>query len=169
MAKLDVKIDDLVAILAEQIIKDYKYTDDLVFIGIKSRGDEIAKRIVAYLKVEIPVFDIRISFYSDDLTQLSDQPKIIFSHIKESLDQKQLIIVDDVFYTGATVLACINHLKTEFSPANIRVAALVKRDGSKIPYPLDYFGYYVDLSLNQYVKVQIAEVEGVDSISVNTK
>jgi pyrimidine operon attenuation protein/uracil phosphoribosyltransferase len=165
---LELKVDDLIKALFNKIDADNNITN-LAFLGIKSRGDIIGKKIIDLFNkkyhTNFVLNTLRVSFYKDDLTILSPQPIISEIDIKQDLNNKTLIIIDDVFYSGKSTAVAIAHLKQQFA-VNIKIATLVERPGNLSAHKLSYHGLFLDLDEKQYVKVSLLEKEGHNSIII---
>ncbi len=127
--------------LAKEIAKK-EGIEDLVFIGIKRRGDILARRLAGLIKKEkkIEVGAIDITFYRDDLDLASPAPIVRGSEINFSLNDKVCIIVDDVIFTGRTIRAALQEILDYGRPKKIRLCVLVDREGRELPIQPDYWG-----------------------------
>lgn len=154
--------------LTDEILE--KNTDsDFVLVGVRSRGDEVAERILAQLKakgvqVEMGVLDI--SLYRDDLAHLNSNPKLQGSEIPFTVDGAKIIIVDDVLFTGRTVRSAIDALMDYGRPAKIELAVLIDRGHRELPFAPDYVGVKLDTHRMDYVDVKLKGSDGVDSVDV---
>ncbi|MBK1830886.1 bifunctional pyr operon transcriptional regulator/uracil phosphoribosyltransferase PyrR [Verrucomicrobiaceae bacterium R5-34] len=142
---------------------------DFVLVGLRSRGDEVAERILAQLtgqglNVEMGVLDI--SLYRDDLAHLSSNPKLQGSDIPFTVDGAKIILVDDVLFTGRTVRSAIDALMDYGRPSKIELAVLIDRGHRELPFAPDYVGITLDTQRMDYVDVKLKGSDGLDSVEV---
>jgi len=153
--------------IANEIIEQNKL-DDIVLVGIQTRGIHIAKRLKQKIKeienTNIPVETLDIKFYRDDLEKISEEPEIKVSRFKLDLTNKVVIIVDDVLYTGRTVRAAIDAIMDASRPKAIRLAILVDRGHRELPIRADHIGKNIPTSRKENVKVHLNEVDDVEEI-----
>jgi len=157
--------------IAHEIIEKNKGTNDLVIIGIQRRGIHIAQRIANRIKlednVEIPVGSLDIGFYKDDLSTISDNPIVKGYSINFSINNKVVILVDDVLYTGRTIRTSIDLLLELGKPSCIQLAELIDRGHRELPIRADYSGKNVPTSTDEVVNVKILEVDGCDEVIIS--
>ncbi len=149
---------------------------NLVFIGIQSRGDKIAERLRSLLHIklkrdntfsqDIPLGVLNVNFYRDDLGKNHDSPLVKAAHIDFDIDGKHVILVDDVFYTGRTVRAALDAIFEHGRPSKISMLTLIKRTGRELPVLPEFVGLDLKVGDGDYVKVQLKEVEGEDLVSI---
>lgn len=154
-----------------EIIERNKGIEDLVLVGIKTRGIYIARRIADRLKqiesVDIPVGELDISLYRDDVhTSDGREPEINGSNIPVSIEGKQVILVDDVLYTGRTIRAALDALMDIARPRKISLAVLVDRGHRELPIRADFVGKNIPTSLDEQIKVEVEELDGLDKVSI---
>ena len=153
--------------ISHEIIEKNKGTDGLVIIGVKTRGVPLALRIVHRIEeiegVRLPVGNIDITFYRDDLQRKSERPVI---HQLDALDvkNKTVIIVDDVVFTGRTCRAAIEAIIDQGRPNKIQFAALIDRGHRELPLRPDFVGKNVPTSASEIVHVHFSEVDGEDRV-----
>lgn len=156
--------------IAHEIIEKNKDVEDLVIVGIKRRGYPLAKRIAENIqKIEgksIPVGSVDITLYRDDLSKKYDQPKIEDENIAVDVENKKVIIVDDVIYTGRTVRAAIDAIFHNGRPKMIQLAVVVDRGHRELPIRADYVGKNIPTSKNELVSVEVEELDGVDAVKI---
>lgn len=156
--------------IAHEIIEKNKDVDDLVIVGIKRRGYPLAKRIAKNIQdIEgklIPVGSVDITLYRDDLSKKYDQPKIKDDNINVDVENKKVIIVDDVIYTGRTARAAIDAIFHNGRPNMIQLAVIVDRGHRELPIRADYVGKNIPTSKNELVSVEVEELDGVDSVKI---
>ena len=156
--------------IARQIAEHHGSIDDLVLIGIVRRGANLAERIAALLNengaLRVPVGTLDISSYRDDGKGISGDPRLLGRHIAFSLDDRQVVLVDDVLYTGRTIRAALTALADLGRPASVELAALVDRGEHELPIRADYVGRNIAAPRGQRVYVKLSEVDGVDAVLI---
>lgn len=156
--------------IAHEIIEKNKDVEDLVIVGVKRRGYPLAKRIAESIQnIEgqlVPVGSVDITLYRDDLSKKYDQPKIKDENIDVDVENKKVIIVDDVIYTGRTVRAAIDAIFHNGRPRMIQLAVVVDRGHRELPIRADYVGKNIPTSKNELVSVEVEEFDGVDSVKI---
>lgn len=154
--------------IAHEIVEKNKGTDDLVIIGVRTRGVPLAKRLAKKIdefeNVKIPVGILDITLYRDDLSMVAHQPIVHKTEISFDIDDKKVILVDDVLYTGRTVRAALDALIDLGRPHAIQLAILVDRGHRELPIRADYVGKNLPTSNDEVVSVNLEEVDGLDSI-----
>ncbi len=152
----------------QQRFINWNKLDDIVLVGIQTRGIHIAKRLKQKIKeienTNIPVETLDIKFYRDDLEKISDEPEIKVPRFKLDLTNKVVIIVDDVLYTGRTVRAAIDAIMDASRPKAIRLAILVDRGHRELPIRADHIGKNIPTSRKENVQVHLNEVDDVEEI-----
>ncbi len=165
-----VGIQRAVTRIAHEIVERNKGLDDLVLIGLRSRGVDLARRIAKDLKVigggEIPVGALDVTLYRDDLGKVGPQPVVRKTEIPFSINEKRVILIDDVLYTGRTVRAALDSLIDLGRPRLIQLAVLVDRGHREVPIRADYVGKNVPTSHQEQVQVLLAEEDGVDKVLI---
>ncbi len=157
--------------LLDQLAKEISANnnlEDLVFIGIKRKGDILAERLNTRLDTKIPIGAIKINLYRDDLQANNADAIIQDIDIPFSLKDKNVIIVDDVLYTGRTIRVAINALLSQAErPKSIKLAVLVDRGGRELPFYADYIGHSIDLEgTNKYIYVKITTIDDENAVYV---
>lgn len=154
-----------------EIIEQNKGTQDLVLIGIKTRGEFIARRIAEQMAklegAQVPVVPLDISGYRDDLQ--AGQPATesqINGSLPVKIDDQRVILVDDVFYTGRTVRAAMDALMDQGRPRQIAVAVLIDRGHREMPIRPDFVGKNVPTASKERIKVNMTEVDPVDNVEL---
>ncbi|MEW8956800.1 bifunctional pyr operon transcriptional regulator/uracil phosphoribosyltransferase PyrR [Clostridium sp.] len=159
--------------VSHEIIEKNKGTEDIVFVGIKRRGYPIANRIAENIKkfedVEIPVGQVDITLYRDDLDNVSDLPTVNSKEIGVCVQGKKVILIDDVLYTGRTVRAAIDAIMDSGRPSSIQLAVLIDRGHRELPIRADYVGKNIPTSKEEIVSVEILEIDGEDSVKIYEK
>ncbi len=164
-------IDRSLTRLAHEIIEKNKGTENLVIMGILTRGvplsERIAKKIQEIEKVKVQVSSIDISMYRDDLSKVKDEPIVNKKSLAEiDINNKTVILVDDVIYTGRTVRAAMDALMDIGRPKKIQLAVLVDRGHRELPIRPDFIGKNVPTSKNEIVKVRLNETDKLDEVSI---
>ncbi|MFD1428751.1 bifunctional pyr operon transcriptional regulator/uracil phosphoribosyltransferase PyrR [Lacticaseibacillus mingshuiensis] len=155
-----------------EIIEQNKDLDQLVIIGIKTRGIYLAQRIAARLKqlegLDVPVGELDIRLYRDDVHKADHrmQPDVTGSNIPESINDKHVILVDDVIFTGRTVRAALDALMDLGRPKKISLAVLVDRGHRELPIRPDFVGKNIPTSHHEEINVSVKEIDGQDGISI---
>ena len=157
-----------------EIIERHKGIDDIVLIGIKTRGIYLANRIAERLKQlegkEVPVGEIDITLYRDDNHEIKkDEPTINASDVPFSIENKEVILVDDVIFTGRTIRAALDAIMDLGRPDKISLAVLVDRGHRGLPIRADYVGKNIPTSKSEQITVSVEEVDGSDRISIKNK
>ena len=157
-----------------EIIERHKGIDDIVLIGIKTRGSYLANRIAERLKQlegkEVPVGEIDITLYRDDNHEIKkDEPTINASDVPFSIENKEVILVDDVIFTGRTIRAALDAIMDLGRPDKISLAVLVDRGHRELPIRADYVGKNIPTSKSEQITVSVEEVDGSDRILIKNK
>ena len=156
--------------ISHEIIEKNKDVDDLVIIGVKRRGYPLAKRIAKNIEniegKSVPVDSVDITLYRDDLSKKYDQPKIEDENIEVDVENKKVVIIDDVIYTGRTVRAAIDAIFKNGRPKMIQLAVVVDRGHRELPIRADYVGKNIPTSKDELVSVEVEEFDGVDAVKI---
>ncbi len=156
--------------IAREIAEHHGGIDNLALVGIVRRGANLAERIAALLNENdgrrVPVGTLDISSYRDDGKGISGDPRLLGRHIPFSLDDRHVVLVDDVLYTGRTVRAALTALADLGRPQSVELAALVDRGERELPIRADYIGKNIMAPEGQRVYVKLSEVDGVDAVLI---
>jgi len=156
--------------VAHEIVEKNKGLDNVVLIGVQRRGVPMAQRLQKYLmeieNKEVPVGELDITLYRDDLTLKADQPIVGRTHIPFDVAGKKIILVDDVLYTGRTVRAALDALIDMGRPQNIQVVVMIDRGHRELPIRADYVGKNVPTSSKEVIHVKLTEIDGVDQVVI---
>ena len=167
----EVEIKRAISRIAHEIIEKNKGIDSILLIGIQRRGVPLAKRIAQEIaKVEnkeIPVGILDITFYRDDLSMLSEHPIVNATDIGFNINDKIIILVDDVLYTGRTVRAAIDAIMDLGRPKMIQLATLIDRGHRELPIRADYVGKNVPTSKDELVNVMLSEIDGINKVVIS--
>ncbi len=156
--------------LAHEILDRNKGTQGLVLVGIKRRGDILARRLAWQIreitKKSLKVGTLDITLYRDDFTTIAAQPVVHKTEINFNLNGKKLILVDDVLFTGRTIRAAIDELIDFGRPALIQLVVLIDRGHRELPIRADYVGKNLPTSLKEIVAVRLKELDKVDEVVI---
>lgn len=159
--------------IAYEIMERNKGTDDLVIIGIQKKGVDLARLIIEKIEetegTEIPLGSLDITFYRDDLTRLNEHPVVMGNDIAFSIEDKKIILIDDVLYSGRTIRAAIEELFDMGRPAKVELAVLVDRGNRELPICADYTGRYVPTSEEEYINVEIDNIGRVGRVTLHNR
>ncbi len=156
--------------ISHEIIEKNTNVDDLLLIGILSRGEPIANRIRSNIKkitsknVKTGLLDI--TFHRDDFRERLVVPQVKGTSIDVDINDKVLVLVDDVLYTGRTIRAAMDELNTFGRPSKIQLAVLVDRGHREVPIRADYVGANIPTHEGEHVKVELLEVDNSDTVSL---
>ena len=160
----------IVTRIAHEIVERNKGVEDLVLVGIRRRGVPLAKRMVEKIKEfeGRPPYEgsLDITLYRDDLSTLAHQPVVGSSEIPIDINNKIVVLVDDVLYTGRTARAAMDALIDIGRPRAIQLAVVIDRGHRELPIRADYVGKNVPTSRREVIGVKVAELDGVDSVVI---
>ena len=158
--------------IAHEIVERNRGVDDLALVGIRTRGVPLARRLAKIIhevsRQDVATGALDITLYRDDLmrTAVGAQPLIRKTEIPFSIDDKRILLVDDVLYTGRTIRAALDALIEFGRPKVIQLVVLVDRGHRELPIKADYVGKNVPTSLAQSVQVHLTEVDGRDEVEI---
>ena len=156
--------------IAHEIIERNKGVENVVLVGIRTRGVPIAERLAAAIKeiekVELPVGMLDITLYRDDLSTLAYNPVCHGTEIDFDVDGKTVILVDDVLYTGRTIRCALDAIIDMGRPKAIQLAVLIDRGHRELPIRADFAGKNVPTSHKEAIEVYLAEQDGVDEVAI---
>ncbi len=159
--------------ISHEIIEKNNGVDDVVLIGIRTRGVPMANLIKNKIKEisgkELLMGTLDITLYRDDLSELSQMPLVNNSNVDFDIKGKNVILCDDVIFTGRTVRAAIDAIMKLGRPKTIQLAVLVDRGHRELPIRADYVGKNVPTSLEEVIAVKFNETDGEMSVSLNSK
>ena len=157
--------------IAHEITEKNRGTENLMLLGIRRRGADLAQIIRDNLeKIEgvcVPCESIDISFYRDDLTRITDNPVVADSNPKLLVTDKKVVLVDDVLYTGRTARAAIETVFAMGRPSQIQLAILVDRGHRELPIRADYVGKNVPTSRSESIAVMIERYDGANAVMLS--
>lgn len=156
---------------AREITRQYGSLDQVVFIGVRTRGPYMGKRLSAIIKKgtgkEIPVGEMDIALYRDDLNSLLPGGTIDHTRIPFDIANKIVVLFDDVLHTGRTVRAAVDHLIDLGRPRMIHLAVMIDRGGRELPIAANYVGKKIALKADGNVEVRLKEVDKTDEVLIS--
>jgi pyrimidine operon attenuation protein/uracil phosphoribosyltransferase len=158
--------------IAHEIDERNRGVEELAFVGIRTRGVPIARRLARVISEingqQVPTGSLDITLYRDDLMRhtVGPQPVVRRTEIPFSIDDKRILLVDDVLYTGRTIRAALDALIDFGRPKSIQLVVLVDRGHRELPIKADYVGKNLPTALSQSVRVQLTETDGRDQVDV---
>ena len=156
--------------ISHEIIEKNKGVEDVILIGVKTRGVPIANRIATRIEQieghKVATGEMDITLYRDDLKEIQEAPVINSTNIGTDINDKIVVLVDDVLYTGRTVRSALNALMDIGRPKSIQLAVLVDRGHRELPIRADYVGKNVPTSKQEIISVELLEVDGNDSVKI---
>jgi len=159
--------------IAHEIVEKNAEPESLAIVGIHRRGALLAARVKEQvdelLDADVPLGDLDISFYRDDLASRPEQPVVHASHVEFPVDGRTVVIVDDVLYTGRTVRAAIEALFGYGRPARVQLAVLADRGHRELPIRPDYVGKNLPTARGERVNVRVDELDGVDEVTITDR
>ena len=156
--------------ISHEILEHNRGLSDLALVGVRSRGVPIAQRIAGDIQKitgeEVAVGALDITLYRDDLMRhpVGPQPLVRRTDIPFSIDNRRILLVDDVLYTGRTIRAAIETLFEQGRPARVQLAVLVDRGHRELPIRPDYVGKNLPTSRAERIQVQLVETDGIDQV-----
>ena len=156
--------------LAHEILERNNGAQELMLIGILTRGEPLAIRLQKLIKritkIEIPIGFVDITFHRDDFRSRLVVPQVKGSNIQDSINDKVVVLVDDVLFTGRTIRAAMDELNAFGRPSNIQLAVLVDRGHRELPIRADFVGKNIPTHEGEYVKVWLKEIDNKDSVTL---
>ena len=166
-------IDNALMRISHEILENNKDTKNLAIVGIRNRGEHLACRIVANIKKisrsEVLLGILDIILYRDDLTEVAEQPQVHETEIDFDISEKNIILVDDVLYTGRTIRCALDELIDFGRPKRIQLAVLIDRGHRELPIRADFVGKNVPTALKEVVEVRLKESDGKDEVVICEK
>lgn len=156
--------------MAHQILEQNKGCENLALVGILTRGDILARKLADIIYniegVHVPVGSLDISFYRDDAS-ISGLPQLHGTDILFNIDNKTIVLVDDVLFTGRTIRAALDALMDFGRPARIQLAILVDRGHRELPIRADFVGMNIPSSLNENVRLRLKDIDGYSCVTIS--
>jgi len=154
--------------LAHELVEKSGGTKDLALIGVRRRGVPLSQRLAKIIRtsggVNVPVGTLDITLYRDDLSTVAHQPVVHSNEIEFSVDDRDIVLVDDVLYTGRTVRAAMNGLFDLGRPRRIRLCVLIDRGHRELPVEASFIGRTVETSDTEIVEVRLQEIDGEERV-----
>ncbi len=162
------EIDRTLVRLAHEVLEKSQDLDRLAFIGIRRRGVPMAQRLAAKIKalenLNIPVGILDISLYRDDLSTIATQPVVNATEISFEVTGKDIILMDDVLYTGRTIRASLDALFDHGRPARVQLLVLIDRGHRELPIEARFVGRSVQTTDNEIIEVKFQEVDQMEKV-----
>ena len=162
------EIDRTLVRLAHEILERTENLDKLAFIGIRRRGVPLAQRLAAKIESlegrKIPVGILDINLYRDDLSTVGAAPVLNATDIPFSVVGRDIILTDDVLYTGRTIRAAMDALFEKGRPARVQLLALIDRGWRELPIEASYVGRMVQTTANEIIEVKFKEIDGFEKV-----
>ena len=164
------KIKRTLVRLGHEIIEKNPNLNDLAIIGIRTRGDIIAQRLFSIIKTiskeEVNIGTLDVTFYRDDFRTNLGTPKVGPSKILFDIDKKNIVLIDDVLYTGRTIRAAMDEIFSLGRPNKIQLGVLIDRGHRELPIKADYVGKNYPTSINEHIHVYLNEVDKNESVEL---
>ncbi|PTM59197.1 bifunctional pyr operon transcriptional regulator/uracil phosphoribosyltransferase PyrR [Desmospora activa] len=159
--------------IAHEIIERNKGVEDTVLIGIRTRGIFLAERLAERIRriegQDVPVGELDITLYRDDLTEKAEEPEVKTTQLPVDIHGQTVILVDDVLYTGRTVRAAMDAIIDQGRPHMIQLAVLVDRGHRELPIRADYVGKNVPTSKSEIIQVKVEEHDSADHVWIKSE
>lgn len=164
------EIDRALVRIAHEVLERNRGAEDLVVLGIMTRGLTLAKRLANLIEglegARPPFGALDIGLYRDDLSSKNLWPSLRRTDLPEDISEKRVLLVDDVLFTGRTVRAAMDAIIDLGRPQSIQLAVLVDRGHRQLPIRADYVGKNIPTSLSEEVEVKLAETDGEDLVAI---
>lgn len=164
----EVGLKRIITRISHEILEKNKGSKNLVLMGMRTRGEFLAKRLHEKIKeienIDVPFGVLDVTLYRDDFRTRLKQPEVSVSNFTFDINEKDIILVDDVLFTGRTVRSALNALMEFGRPNTIQLFVLVDRGHRELPIRADYVGKNIPTSTNEEIKVKMNEIDGEDSI-----
>ncbi|MBI1898160.1 MAG: bifunctional pyr operon transcriptional regulator/uracil phosphoribosyltransferase PyrR [Acidobacteria bacterium] len=162
------EMDRTLVRLAHEILEKSERLDNLAFIGIRRRGVPLAQRLARKVQVlenrTIPVGNLDINLYRDDLSTVGVQPVVNATEISFPITGKDIILFDDVLYTGRTIRAALDALFDHGRPARVQLCVLIDRGWRELPIEARYVGRIVQTTQNEIIEVKFQEIDNLEKV-----
>jgi pyrimidine operon attenuation protein/uracil phosphoribosyltransferase len=157
--------------IANEIVERNEGVDNIILVGIRRRGVPLAERLAKMIREiegkDVPVEIIDITLYRDDLSTLGSSPVVGSTEIDIPIDEKIVILVDDVLFTGRTIRAAMDSIMDFGRPSKIQLAVLVDRGHRDLPIKADYVGKNIPTSLSENINVNLKEIDGKNGVVIH--
>ncbi len=158
--------------VAHEILEHNRGPDNIILVGILTRGEPLAKRLRKLIEnitnIKIPIGFLDITFHRDDFRKRLVVPQVKGTDIHDSIDDKIVVLVDDVLFTGRTIRAAMDELNAFGRPSNIQLAVLIDRGHRELPIRPDYVGKNIPTNEGEHVKVLLKEFDKKDLVTLNS-
>src|SRR5271169_6783236 len=162
------EIERTIVRLAHEIVEKNNGAENLGLVGIERRGVPLAQRLAKIVgrieKVEVPVGTLDITFYRDDLSKVGHRPEIRKSKMEFDIQDKNIILVDDVLYTGRTTRAALDALFDHGRPRRIQLCVLIDRGHRELPIEAGFVGRTIHTTNDEMIEVKLQETDGADKV-----
>jgi len=169
----DKAIQRAITRIAHEIIERNKGVKDVILAGIKTRGvpfaERLARKIESIEGVKVPVIVLDITFYRDDLTKVSNEPRINTNDVQYNVKDKIVVLADDVIFTGRTVRAALDAIMDMGRASKVQLTVLIDRGHRELPIRPDFVGKNVPTSKKELVSVKFIETDGIDQVEILAK
>lgn len=159
--------------MTTEIIERNRNLKNLAIVGIRTRGIYIGKRIAQLIKeferVEVPVGIMDITLYRDDIGEIESQPEVQKTEIEFSINKKDVLLIDDVLFTGRTIRAAMDSLFDLGRPQTIQLLVLIDRGHRELPLRADYVGKFLPTSRREIVQVRLKEIDDIDEVLITER
>src|SRR5690625_4501992 len=159
--------------IAHEIVERNKGGENLVLVGVKTRGAPISKRLQSKIKeienITVPVGELDITLYRDDLKKVTADPQLNDTKIDMNVNGKKVILIDDVLYTGRTVRAAMDAVMDVGRPSQVQLGVLIDRGYRELPIRADYDGKNIPTSKEEIIVVHLEEIDGQDEVGIYEK
>ena len=168
----EISIKRIITRLSHEIVERNHESTEIVLVGIQSRGEPLAKRLQSLIhkhsNIQVSLGLVDISFYRDDFRERLIVPQVKGTDLTMSIDDKIVILIDDVLYTGRTVRAAIDVLLSFGRPKKIQLGVLVDRGHREMPIRADFIGKNIPTHEGEHVEVHLKEIDGKDSADLTS-
>jgi len=166
----DVEVTRALKRIARELVEFNKGAENIVLVGIIQRGVPLARRLAEIIKneedVEVPVGELDVALYRDDLTKKGEYIEVRKSEMPATVTDKIVVLVDDVIYAGRTVRAALDGLKDYGRASKVQLAALIDRGHRELPIQPNFVGKTIPTAKSENVRVEVFEVDGVDRVVI---
>ena len=156
--------------IAHEVVEKNKGAEDIVLVGVRTRGVPLAQRLAAIIqdfeRVSIPVGALDIGLHRDDISFLESKPTVQSTDIPSDVTDKQVVLVDDVLYTGRSIRAAMDTLIDLGRPKSIQLAVLIDRGHRELTFRADYVGRNIPSSRDEKIQVQVEEIDAIDRVTI---